>query len=76
MFALFFSIKEYVSDVAYQSSNYAKLYKNLKGLVDNLGAELLAKLEPKFESSSSALRYAVVRFYNSLFLEVLPSSIS
>ncbi|XP_074583705.1 putative proteasome inhibitor isoform X1 [Curcuma longa] len=49
------NIKEYVSDVAYQSSNYAKLYKNLKGLVDNLGAELLAKLEPKFESSSSAL---------------------
>ncbi|XP_042374288.1 probable proteasome inhibitor [Zingiber officinale] len=48
-------IKEYVSDVADQSSNYSKMYKNLKGLVDNLGAGLLAKLEPKFESSSSAL---------------------
>ncbi|KAG6519741.1 hypothetical protein ZIOFF_023249 [Zingiber officinale] len=54
-------IKEYVSDVADQSSNYSKMYKNLKGLVDNLGAGLLAKLEPKFESSSSALRKVLTR---------------
>lgn len=65
-----------MSDVVDQISNYAKMYKNLKGLVDNLGAGLLAKLEPKFESSSSVLRYAVVRFYNLLFLQALPSGIS
>lgn len=56
-FALFFSVKEYLSDVADQGSNYAKLYENLKGLVDKLGPGLLAKLD----SPSSALKY-VVRF--------------
>ncbi|KAG6533827.1 hypothetical protein ZIOFF_007705 [Zingiber officinale] len=52
---LHIKIKEYVSDVADHSSNYSKmyknlkllLYKNLKALVDNLGAGLLAKLESR-----------------------------
>ncbi|RWW21864.1 hypothetical protein BHE74_00040913 [Ensete ventricosum] len=51
-----FSVKDYLSDVANQTSNYTAVYKNLKGLVDNLCSGFLAKLEPKAESSSSAKR--------------------
>lgn len=53
-FHLQINVKDYLSDVAKQTSNYAAVYKNLKDLVDKLCSGFLAELEPKAESSSSA----------------------
>ncbi|WOK96439.1 putative proteasome inhibitor [Canna indica] len=52
-FHLQIKINDYLSDVADRTSNYAQLYKNLKGLIDSLDSGVVSKLEPKIESSSS-----------------------
>lgn len=58
--SLFFccSLKDYVSEDSNGMSNYGEAYKNFKGLVKIINDGILAKAEPKAEtSSSSGVRY-------------------